>query len=241
MPIFDDDPGCFWATRFGMTPDDWQTARTQAADAAGQAYDADTRAMATSDDAQPSDGAGVDKFQTAYQAGLNQQVAQRAATQLPAPPQMSISDKGLGLIQDYEKYSPKSYVGQDTGNHTIGWGHRLLPGESFPNGIDIESAQKLLRRDVGDAENAVRRHVKVPLNQNQYDALVSLAYNTGAGTFAKSDVVKSLQGADYASAAKQFGSLNHAYDKKLGRYVVSNGLIDRRGREATLFSTQPAP
>jgi len=239
MPLFDDDPDGFWAARFGMTPDDWQAAKTQAADAAGQAYDADTRAMAT-DDAQPTDGAGADKFQTAYQAGLNQQIVQRAAAQPPAP-HMSISDNGLGFIQNREAYSPKGYVGQDSGNHTIGWGHKVLPGEDFSHGIDIESAQKLFRRDVGNAENTVRRHVTVPLNQNQYDALVSFAYNAGSAPFVRGQKFgDALNRGDFAGAVQEAGTWIHTHTKD-GRVIVSDGLKRRRNDEVELFNRPTSP
>jgi lysozyme len=231
MPLFDDDQDGFWATRFGMTPDDWRQAKDAAADAARSAYDADTRAVATSADPQPGDGAGVDKFQTAYRGQMAQQVAQRGAAQAPSAPPMTISDNGLDFIQQGEAYSPKVYVGQDH-KPTVGWGHVLRPGEAYPDGIDIETAEKLHRSDVANAEAIVRRHVKVPLNQNQYDALVSLAYNAGNTPFGPGhDLGDALRRGDYAAAAQAFA----LYHRPHGSKAASGGLDNRRAAEAALF------
>lgn len=251
MSLFDDDEDGYWAARFGMSPDDWQVAKAQAADQARQDYAAQTQAMASDPGADTSledggsdDGGGLDKFQVAYQRQMQQLMAQRAAAgqaaqQPPAPPQMGVSDNGLSLMQKYEQYRPKTYVDGDTG-HTIGWGHKLQPGESFPNGIDIESANKLFRHDVADAERAVRHYVKAPVNQNQYDALVSLAYNMGGRHFGSTDVVKSLNSGDYIAAGTHFGELVHAR-RRNGSHGIDKGLAPRRTDEMNLFNRPPTP
>jgi lysozyme len=192
------------------------------------------------DGTQDGDGAGIDKFQTAYQGEINRTMAERAGRGAANQPLKTVSDNGLNLIQRYEKYSPTPYVDQNP-SQTIGWGHKIRPGESFPSGIDIESAQKLFRSDVADAEAVVRDHARVPLNQNQYDALVSLAYNSGSKPFTPGQKFgDALNQGDYAEAVRQLGTLIHTRTKG-GSVVVSNGLKRRRADEATLFNAPPSP
>lgn len=148
----------------------------------------------------------------------------------------TLSDQGLENIRQYEKY--RDYVYSDQANKsTIGYGHLLLPGEDkqFANGIDAETAQALLAKDIGIAEAAVKRLVKVPLSQQEYDALVSLAYNIGTGKdgFAGSTVLKKLNEGDYPAAAEAI----LMWDKitQGGAKIKSNGLVKRRGNEHSLF------
>ena len=75
---------------------------------------------------------------------------------------------------------------------TIGFGHRLQPGESFPQGINETQGEAILLSDVQKAEQAIERLVKVPLTQGQFDALVDFAFNLGAGRLATSTFLKDL-------------------------------------------------
>jgi lysozyme len=109
----------------------------------------------------------------------------------------------------------------------------IRPDESFPNGIDIESAEKLFRGDVADAEAIVRHHVKAPLNQNQYDALVSLAYNAGNTPFKPGhDLGDALRRGDYEGAARAFA----LYGRPHGAPAPTLGLKSRRAAEIELFN-----
>jgi len=148
----------------------------------------------------------------------------------------TLSDQGLENIRQYEKNRDRIYPDQ-AGKRTIGYGHLLLPGEDkqFANGIDAETAQALLAKDIGIAEGAIRRLVKTPLSQQEYDALVSLAYNIGTGKdgFAGSTVLKKLNEGDYPAAADAI----LMWDKitQGGAKIKSNGLAERRGNERDLF------
>src|ERR1700733_13759127 len=62
---------------------------------------------------------------------------------------------------------------------TIGYGHALRPGEAYPNGITAGQADLLLLNDLRIAEACINAHVTVPLEQYQFDALVSLTFNEG--------------------------------------------------------------
>ncbi len=78
-------------------------------------------------------------------------------------------------------------------------------------------------------EPAVRRYVRVPLKQHQFDALVSLSFNIGAGAFHRSTLLRKLNAGDVAGAAQQF----HVWKWAGGR--VQSGLIIRRAAERALF------
>lgn len=58
---------------------------------------------------------------------------------------------------------------------------------------------------VAPAQRAVANAVTVPLNQNQYDALTSLAYTIGTGAFQRSTLLRRLNAGGYAGAGEQFG------------------------------------
>ena len=82
---------------------------------------------------------------------------------------------------------------------------------------------------VAPAQRAVAKAVTVPLNQNQYDALTSLAYNIGTGAFQRSTLLRRLNAGDHAGAAEQFG----VWVRSGG--ADSPGLIARRAAERRLF------
>lgn len=145
------------------------------------------------------------------------------------PASMSLSSVGLDLIKSHEGLRTSAY--QDpVGVWTIGYGHTgtAKPGQK----ITEAQAGQLLRGDVGWAENAVRKNVKVPLTQGQFDSLVSFTFNLGAGALGKSDLVKKLNAGDYAGAQAEFGKYVHAGGR------VLPGLVRRRGDEAQMFGNQ---
>lgn len=118
---------------------------------------------------------------------------------------------------------------------TIGYGHLVKSGENFHGGITETEAIKLLRADIATAERAVRDNITVPVTQNQYDALVSLAYNIGGGAFANSTVVKYINNPDFTSS--KYPSLEsawRAWNRTQG--AVSNGLINRRNYEWNMYN-----
>jgi lysozyme len=117
---------------------------------------------------------------------------------------------------------------------TIGYGHTRTAKPGMK--ITEADAKALLESDLGWATAAVNRLVRVPLNQNQFDALVSLVYNIGEGGFAGSTVLRRLNAGDYAGAARAFEMWNKITDSA-GRKVVSRGLENRRASERLLFET----
>lgn len=140
---------------------------------------------------------------------------------------MKTSSNGRALIREYEGEKLTAYV-CPAGVLTIGVGHT---GSDVTRGLTITKAQSdsLLVADLAKFEAAVAAAVKVPLTQNQFDALVSFAFNVGAGALRSSTLLKLLNARDYAGAAAQFGRWN----KGGGR--VLPGLTKRRAAEAALF------
>lgn len=146
---------------------------------------------------------------------------------------MKLSDEGLRLITSFEGYHTKQEDGSckayrcPAGVWTCGWGCTENV-DAHTHWTKAEAEQRF-RDELDKFEVAVMKHVKVPLNQNEFDALVSFAYNCGEGALAKSTLLKKLNAEKRTDAAKQFAS----WSRGGGR--VLNGLVARRAREAALF------
>ena len=93
---------------------------------------------------------------------------------------MELSDAGLDLVKRSEGFRSHTYLDVN-GFPTIGYGHRILPSESFAGVITETQATALLASDLRVAERAVERVVKVHLTQSQFDALVDFCFNLGGG------------------------------------------------------------
>lgn len=119
---------------------------------------------------------------------------------------------------------------------TIGVGHTTAAGATTVTpGMKITAAEsdQILSRDLAKFEPAVLAAVKVPMSQNEFDALVSLAFNIGGGAFSTSSVVKKLNAGDRRGAADAF----LAWDKATvrGKKVALEGLTNRRKAERLQF------
>ena len=140
---------------------------------------------------------------------------------------MKISQKGVDLIKSFEGLELKAYK-DSVGVLTIGWGST---GSHVTVGMTItkEQAEKLLKKDLERFEKGVSDLVKVPLNQNQFDALVSFSFNLGLGSLKSSTLLKKLNSSDYSGAANEILRWNRAGNKVLA------GLTRRRLAEKELF------
>jgi len=138
----------------------------------------------------------------------------------------TISDRGLNMLKNFEGVRYKAYR-DAVGVWTIGYGHTKTasPGMS----ITPAEAERLLRQDLERFEQAVRDRVTVPINQNQFDALVSFAFNVGVGAFRKSTLLKLLNQGNYEGAKNEFKRWVHGGGRRLA------GLVKRRNQEAELF------
>jgi lysozyme len=73
-----------------------------------------------------------------------------------------------------------------------------------PGGISRTRAEEILRQDISGTENEINTDVRVPLRQNQFDALVSLMLNIGNDGFRRSTLLRLLNLGDYEGAANEF-------------------------------------
>lgn len=142
---------------------------------------------------------------------------------------LKTSQRGIALIKSFESLELKAYPDPGTGGKpwTIGWGHTkgVNPGDR----ITERQAEAFLTEDLAVFELTVNSAVKVPLTQNQFDALVSLAFNIGGANFAGSTLVKKLNAGDPRGAADQFPRWKFASGKEM------KGLVRRRAAERELF------
>ena len=137
------------------------------------------------------------------------------------------SPRGIGLIKQFEGLRLTAY--QDmVGVWTIGYGHT---GPDVKPGLTItqQQAEQLLINDLVQFERRVNDLVTVQINQNQFDALVSFAYNLGVGALQKSTLLRLLNAGSYKPAADEFPRWNRA-----GGNVVA-GLTRRRYAERQIF------
>jgi lysozyme len=158
------------------------------------------------------------------------------------PSHRKVSDEGIALIANFEGYVPYAY-NDAAGHATVGYGRLLHTGpvnaadrqeygtKSNPK-VTKAAALKWLRKDVAEAEGAVRSTVQAPLRQQGYDALVSLTYNIGGGAFGSSTLLRELNRKHYRRAAEQFLRWNRAG----GRVLL--GLSRRRRAERALFKSK---
>ena len=142
---------------------------------------------------------------------------------------MEFSAAGLELLKRSEGFRGQVYK-DVAGFPTVGYGHRLLHPDSFPDGVNEELAAHMLACDVDDAEDAVQRLVKVTLTQGQFDALVDFVFNLGCVRLSGSTLLKELNAGRYEAAAQEL----LRWDKALGQ--ENAGLKARREAELALWN-----
>ena len=153
---------------------------------------------------------------------------------------MTIAAKGIALIKHFEscmKAVPGGFQAylDPIQVLTIGWGHTRDNGRQFDaNSIwtQAECDAEFLN-DMAIFEKAVNSLVTVPLNQDEFDALVSFTFNVGADKLKSSTLLRKLNAGDFGGAAQEFPRWN-----KAGGEVLS-GLVKRRAAEALLFQGLP--
>ena len=146
---------------------------------------------------------------------------------------MTLSDNGTKFITQWEGFRPTAY--QDVAGYwTIGYGHLILPNEQHLRTATLtkEQALALKKKDAGIAEAAIRGQVSAPLNQNQFDALVSLIFNIGSAAFRDSTVKARINAFD---TEERITEAWHRWKNAGGKTVP--GLVNRRKAETELFFT----
>lgn len=162
--------------------------------------------------------------------------------------QLSLGKKGSALIQSYESLQLTAYVDTyekgpdgreilDSNNKPIpiwanGYGHTYKSGPPTVKEGDVwteEFAEQVFIQDTAEAQRRVHRDVKVPLNQNQFDALTSFAFNSSTGSWKEFILMSEINSGKFDLVRPT-----------LMRYVISRGrvlrgLVRRRKEEADLF------
>ncbi len=141
---------------------------------------------------------------------------------------MITSQKGLDLIKKFEGFSDKEYI-CPAGKATIGYGHVILPSDNFPSYLTRKEAEDLLKKDLEPRQTALNSFLRVNINQNQFDALMSLIYNIGTGNFQKSTLLKFVNDRLFDKVPDQFRRWSYVNGK------ISKGLANRREEEIKLW------
>lgn len=141
----------------------------------------------------------------------------------------SINQLGLDLIKSFEGCKLATYK-DSVGMPTIGYGHT---GPEVKMGMTItqQKADEYLKLDLQKFCSGVESAVKVPVNDNQFAALVCFSYNVGLGNLKASTLLKKVNAKDFDTASKEFLKWNRA-----GGQVVA-GLTRRRKAESDLFKS----
>lgn len=126
-------------------------------------------------------------------------------------------------IAVHEGFSPDAYIPVPGDVPTIGFG--TTGGVKMGDKIDPVTAMKRTLSDLSKFEGALKKCVKVPLHQHEYDAYISLSYNIGSGAFCNSTLVKKLNSGDYGGACLEILK----WDKFKGQPL--KGLTKRREEE----------
>jgi len=145
---------------------------------------------------------------------------------------LSVNQAGLAIIKDNEGLELIAYQGPDGGYH-IGYGHGadVVPGMT----ITATEAEELLIEDVAGIENAIRAAITVPLNDNEFSALVSFTYNVGTSAFWSSTVLTELNAGNRVAAADNLMMWNKM--SRDGELIENMALTERRIGERKLFLT----
>lgn len=136
-------------------------------------------------------------------------------------------------------------VYNDTGGvPTIGVGHKLLKEEldtkvikvgdrefNYSNGLTCEEVYDILHQDLIRFEQNLNEKVKVPLTQNQFDALVIFSFNIGVHQFNLSTLLRLLNQGQYGEIPNQLRRWIHDNGK------VEKGLVNRREKEVKLWNS----
>ena len=154
---------------------------------------------------------------------------------------MKIGKNGISLIKYYEQLYLNAYI-CPAGKPTIGWGCTYYPkGFRYSGNVQLgqsiteQEAEWIFTEVLKKFGGAVNKHFKVPLNQYQFDALVSFAFNLGAGIFADCSFAKAINSWNYIAANGGFEQYCKYKNPKTGKREVARGLLKRRLTEKNLF------
>lgn len=146
---------------------------------------------------------------------------------------MHTSHRGLAMIESFEGFSAVQYD-DGTGTMTIGYGTTAADISPLPTRCTRAQAEGWLAVHLQSKYEPSVNQLGVSLNQNQFDALVSLAYNVGPAVFGDS-IGQHLHARSFQAASADFMLYVHAGGR------VLQGLVNRRRAERQLFDTPWVP
>lgn len=173
----------------------------------------------------------------------NHCTVQAGNTDAPSDQDMQLSQQGRDLLKSIETLRLKPYddqTGKDVTEWvegaTIGYGHLIskMEWDLYKDGITVEQADELFENDLSPFVDVVNEAITVSVSQQQFDAMVLLAYNIGPGSFSGSSVVKLVND---PSAKTPYASLEDAWkawNKSQGK--INQGLINRRAAEWKIYT-----
>ena len=142
---------------------------------------------------------------------------------------MKTSHAGRDFIAEHEGLRLVAYPDPGTGGEPITSGVGHTGGVKLGDRITHEQAMAFLAADLHTAESAIDNMVKVPLSQQEHDALVSFIFNVGSGAFRDSTLRRFLNAGDRRGAANEFLRWTRAGGREMA------GLVTRRKAERALF------
>lgn len=140
---------------------------------------------------------------------------------------MKLGANGENLIKSFEQLRYKAFKRFPTEPWTCGWGH--TKGVTEDTTCDDAQAEQWFIDDTADAVNATNRMLDVAINQNQFDALVSFAFNVGIGAESHSTLLSLVNQGRFSQAALEFLKWDHVNGVEVA------GLKRRREAERDLF------
>ena len=141
---------------------------------------------------------------------------------------MAPSDALVAFVAAWESCSLSPYL-DPAGLVTIGYGHRIPVGGDRSS-ITQDEANQLLQQDLGASMRSLMLYVTADWNQQQADALCSLAFNCGGVAIGNSHLVALFNDGDEDGACEQFVRWDHING------TVSDGLLKRRVSEQAIFA-----
>ena len=136
---------------------------------------------------------------------------------------MNISAAGIDFIKSNEGFRASAYP--DAGGFSIGYGHHILPGQTFPHEITEQEASTLLMDDLQPIVHCLDMNVPKDCTQNQFDALCDFGYNLGEGALLQ------MLGHGWNQVPEQMIRWVHVGTQ------VSPGLVARRKEEISMFQS----
>jgi lysozyme len=145
-------------------------------------------------------------------------------------PNPRVSEAGLAFILSQEGFRSVEYL-DTAGNPTIGFGHKMSPGEQVDSPLSVEDGVRLFHDDIASRVDPYlgSSTIKVALSQHQVDALGSFIFNVGGGAFSRSTLLQQLNRAEFDAVSREFRRWVYSGGERIP------GLEIRRAEEAAIF------